>query len=97
MNNHTIDILKKAFPYLDNKNKSSIKIILKAAELDDAIAELNNSDTLSACDASNRTPNSIENILKSKAALRIKIKHNKSLVHYSSHKMKSQSNIKILQ
>jgi hypothetical protein len=63
-NNRNIEILKRAFPHLDNQRQRSINIILKMAELNDSVNQLSNVSNMEACDNDNKRTN-MEELLKS--------------------------------
>lgn len=63
-NNRNIEILKRAFPHLDNQRQRSINIILKMAELNDSVNQLSNVTNMEACDNDNRRTN-MEELLRS--------------------------------
>ena len=62
--NKNIEILKKAFPHLDNQRQRSINIILKMAELNESIHELSNVSSMVSCDNEHKQTN-VEELLRS--------------------------------
>ena len=64
INNKTIEILKRAFPHLDNTRQRPIKIILKIAELNDSIEQFTHPVHIESCDNSNSHVNT-EELLRS--------------------------------
>lgn len=63
-NNRNIEILKRAFPHLDNQKQRSINIILKMAELNDSVSQLSSISNMEACENENKRTN-IEELLRS--------------------------------
>ena len=64
INNKTIEILKRAFPHLDNTRQRPINIILKIAELNDSIEQFTHPVHIESCDNSNSHVNT-EELLRS--------------------------------
>ena len=64
INNKTIEILKRAFPHLDNTRQRPINIILKIAELNDSIEQFTHPVHIESCDNSNSRVNT-EDLLRS--------------------------------
>ena len=63
LNSRNINILKKAFPHLDEQRKKPINIILKLTELTECINEFSHSNGLESCSTSS-TPINTEELLK---------------------------------
>ena len=64
INNKTIEILKRAFPHLDNTRQRPINIILKIAELNDSIEQFTHPVHIESCENSNSHVNT-EELLRS--------------------------------
>ena len=64
INNKTIEILKRAFPHLDNTRQRPISVILKIAELNDSIEQFTHPVHIESCDNSNSHINT-EELLRS--------------------------------
>ena len=62
-NNININILKKAFPHLDERRKKPINIILKLTELHECISDVSKTNGLEGCSDST-TPINTEALLK---------------------------------
>ena len=63
LNNRNINILKKAFPHLDESSKKPISIILKLTELTECINEISSSSGIESCSDSS-APINTEELLK---------------------------------
>lgn len=63
-NSRNIEILKRAFPHLDNSRQRSINVILKIAELNDSINEFSHPSRLETCDNEHNHVNT-EELLRS--------------------------------
>ena len=64
INSKNVEILKRAFPHLDNSRQRPISIILKIAELNDSIEQFTHPVQIESCDNSNSHVNT-EELLRS--------------------------------
>lgn len=65
INTQYVDLLKRAFPHLDDRRRQSVSVILKLSELNDTLNNLKYSNQLSACSTNNSSQINSEELLKS--------------------------------
>jgi hypothetical protein len=64
LNNINVNILKKAFPHLDEQRRKPINIILKLTELNECINEVKSSSGIESCSESTATTINTEALLR---------------------------------
>ncbi|MBE5934178.1 MAG: hypothetical protein E7262_00105 [Lachnospiraceae bacterium] len=63
INNTNINILKKAFPHLDDRSRKPINVLLKLTELSECINDISNPSNLESC-SNMYTPINTEELLR---------------------------------